>query len=1334
MNKYISARPSLLSHQILSATVMFALLSTMFLFAARGTQAKEQTPGYQNNLQTILGPAVSTSVVVSQIYGGGGNTGAAYKNDFIELFNLGTTAQNLSGWSVQYASATGTSWSVTSLTNVTLQPGQYYLVQEASGGAVGSTLPTADATGSINMSATAGKVALVSSATALSGQFANGTGTGIIDFIGFGTTVTSSEGNTNTGSAVAAAPAPAPSNANGDLRAGAGCTDTDNNKTDFSSTAPTPRNTGVTPLNVCNVNASTNPSGTGAASPASVAAGGTTLLTVTAAQGTNPNAAITGVSGNLTSIGGSAAQAFYDDGTNGDATAGDNVYSYSAAVDAATASGGKTLPVTITDAQSRTGSASIALTVTSSSVSPTATGSANPNSLPYGNRTLLTVTVAAGANPTSTGLAVTGNLSSIGGSMTQTFYDDGTNGDAIAGDNVFSFNAIVAAATQPGAKSLPVTVTDAQSRTGNATINLTVTVPPQVTTAQTLPFSQNWSDTGLITHNGDWNNVPGIIGYRGDGLTSATGTDPQTILADGSTTPVDVTANQTNPNAYTSGGIVEFELTDPVVAFQGSGTASAPNLVINLDTTGQSDITVSYNLRDIDGSADDAAQPVALQYRIGNTGVYTNVPAAFVADASSGPSLATLVTPVYVALPSAVNNQSLVQLRIITSNASGSDEFIGVDDISVMSGGTIPLSGSGSATTSQVQAGNSELLKVQVNPASNPASTGIAVTGDLTSIGGSMTQTFYDDGTNGDATAGDNVYSYSVTIPANAAAGARSIPVSITDAQSRTASTSISFTVTNTSTDAQEHLVMGNPSNAATDVNQPLNYLLAKPQYAVGYNRDRGIPNWVSWHLDASWIGSAARQDDFRPDDTLPSGWYHVQSTDYTGSGFDRGHHSPSADRTRSVPDNSATFLMTNMMPQAPGNNQGPWANLEDYCRSLISGGNELYIIAGGVGTGGKVTVPEYTWKVIMVLPVGDNDVSRVDANTRTIAIIMPNVDSVRPDSWQKYLATVDQVEALTGYDFFSNVPVDIQASIESRLDAASNTAPQTVAGGTYANLTLSSPNTTLTGDVIVTGTLNLGPDTLTTGNYKITLAPGAAVTRESGFVNGNVEKQFDAAPSNFDYPVGTNSGYSPLTVNITALGASPSSLTVKATDGNEPNAPNPSLALKRYWTLTENGDLTANLTFHYLDADIPTGVNESGFRLNRDEGGTFTEVPAAIDAAANTATANGISQFSNWTLLAPAAPTAATVSVSGQVTTLTGRGISGVQLSLTDSNGQIRTAVSTSFGYYHFDGVQTGETYILSAIAKHYTFSQAVQVLNVNADADQVDFTANSEKKIRNF
>lgn len=235
------------------------------------------------------------------------------------------------------------------------------------------------------------------------------------------------------------------------------------------------------------------------------------------------------------------------------------------------------------------------------------------------------------------------------------------------------------------------------------------------------------------------------------------------------------------------------------------------------------------------------------------------------------------------------------------------------------------------------------------------------------------------------------------------------------------------------------HLTMGNPSGATASIGNPTNYLMEKPQYALSYHRDNGRPNWTAWHLDTSWIGSTPRQDDFRADTTLPAGWYQVSGSSYSGSGYDRGHMCPSGDRTSSVANNSATFLMTNMIPQAPVNNQQMWANLESYCRTLASQGNELYIFSGGFGNSGfidngNISIPTTTWKVIMVLPAGTNDVSRVTTGTRLIAISAPNNNSVVSD-WRTYRVSVDQVENLTGYNFFSNVSPSIQSVIESVVD-----------------------------------------------------------------------------------------------------------------------------------------------------------------------------------------------------------------------------------------------------------------------------------------------------------
>ena len=182
--------------------------------------------------------ANAQSVVISQVYGGGGNSGSVYRNDFIELFNPTTNPVSLTGWSVQYASATGSTWQVTNLTNFTLQPGQYYLIQQAQGTGGTTNLPTPDAIGTIAMSGTAGKVALVNSTTALTGSCPT---VGVIDFVGFGVTANCFEGS---------GPTPAPSNSNSVFRNNNGCTDNNDNANDFTAGLANPRNSAST-LNPC---------------------------------------------------------------------------------------------------------------------------------------------------------------------------------------------------------------------------------------------------------------------------------------------------------------------------------------------------------------------------------------------------------------------------------------------------------------------------------------------------------------------------------------------------------------------------------------------------------------------------------------------------------------------------------------------------------------------------------------------------------------------------------------------------------------------------------------------------------------------------------------------------------------------------------------------------------------------------------------------------------------------------------------------------------------------------------------------------------------------------
>jgi uncharacterized protein len=206
------------------ATHAVLLISALLLSLAPAVPSAAQEPA---------GPAV----VVSQVYGGGGNSGATFTHDFVELFNRGDTAASLAGWSVQYASAAGSTWQVTGLSG-SLAPGQYYLVQQAAGTGGSQPLPASDATGATAMAAGSGKVALVGSTTPLSGSCP----AGAVDLVGYGSTANCFEGG---------GPAPTLSNPVAALRLDAGCSDTGDNAADFTTAnPPTPRNTAA-PLAPC---------------------------------------------------------------------------------------------------------------------------------------------------------------------------------------------------------------------------------------------------------------------------------------------------------------------------------------------------------------------------------------------------------------------------------------------------------------------------------------------------------------------------------------------------------------------------------------------------------------------------------------------------------------------------------------------------------------------------------------------------------------------------------------------------------------------------------------------------------------------------------------------------------------------------------------------------------------------------------------------------------------------------------------------------------------------------------------------------------------------------
>lgn len=339
-------RHRMLCHLIILLSGM--ILSGMIVVTAKSGAGRESAPSV---------PVPSTSMVISQVYGAGGNSGAAYRFDYVELLNTGTVTIDLGTWAISYASSTGTTWQRTGLSGL-VGPGQRYLIQQASGGSSGAALPTPDLTGTVSMAATAGKVVLTRGGATIPAGTACPAGGDVVDLVGYGSSANCFEG---------AGPAPAPSSSSAVTRIDRGCTDSDRNSLDFVAVAPGPLNR-TSPPTVCG--APTSPGGTGVATPDPAQPGSVVLLSVAVIPGTNPSSTGMIVTADLRSIGGAASQPLLDDGKSGDAVGGDSRFSARFVLPSTLGSGPVSLPVVVRDTQGRSGQSSIPLTIVGPAAPP----------------------------------------------------------------------------------------------------------------------------------------------------------------------------------------------------------------------------------------------------------------------------------------------------------------------------------------------------------------------------------------------------------------------------------------------------------------------------------------------------------------------------------------------------------------------------------------------------------------------------------------------------------------------------------------------------------------------------------------------------------------------------------------------------------------------------------------------------------------------------------------------------------------------------------------------------------------------------------------------------
>lgn len=350
---------------------------------------------------------------------------------------------------------------------------------------------------------------------------------------------------------------------------------------------------------------------------------------------------------------------------------------------------------------------------------------------------------------------------------------------------------------------------------------------------------------------------------------------------------------------------------------------------------------------------------------------------------------------------------------------------------------------------------------------------------------------------------------------------------------------------------------LGNPSAATTDANNHTNYLIQRPIEALSYNDNKGLPNWASWDLTAGDAnGAVARQDSFAADTNLPSGFYQVGPNEYSHSGYARGHLCPSADRTNSTNDNDMTFLMDNMMPQTTDNNSGTWNNFESYCRSQAAGTNnsEVLIICGPSGftgakvnTNGYVWIPQYTWKIAVIVPPGEGTATnRITATNRVIAIKVPNTNGVS-STWQNFITSVNQIQVDTGLIFFTALPPAVAAALRAKVDGQTNPPPSIstfspAAGAAGTNVVITGTNFTGTTQVTFNGAsanytvdssnqlTAVVPTKASSGSISVTTASGTTIST-GGFTVFSTDggTVYSGILAGWDVSTQTGFGVSPL-------------------------------------------------------------------------------------------------------------------------------------------------------------------------------------------------------------
>ncbi|MDQ6717586.1 MAG: lamin tail domain-containing protein [Gemmatimonadota bacterium] len=1024
----------------------------------------------------------SQSVVISQVYGGGGNANAQYKNDFIEIFNNGNDAVNLAGWSVQYGSAAN-NFSLSTNLSGTIQPGKYLLVQEAAGTGVAPANPTPDFTGTINMSATDGKVALVRSTTLLACGAAatpctSFSGT-IADLVGFGSS-TAFEGS----AAVAVL-----SNTTAAMRVGSGCTDTNQNSADFTRPAPSPRNS-ATAANVCggavvpvdHVTVAPVPPATG-----TVAVGATVQFKATVFDAANND-----ITSSNSVAWSTSPTGFATVDANGLAT-GTAVGNTSVVATSGGKSGSSALAVTpaapvengdVVISQIYGGGGNSGAQYTNDYIELLNKGDNPVNltgwSVQYGSATGSSFLVHALSGTIQPGhyfLIQEASTAAVGAALPAADLSDGLNLSGTSGKVIlartttaqntacptalvvdmvgYGSSANCSAPTDWKGSTATLANTTAAFRkgdgctnTGNAASDFTVAAPTPRNSASpvkrcaaaTPPPSVHFSELHYDNAGTDVNEKIEIAGPAGTDLTGWSvvlyGGDAVPDFSAYSTTDLGVTI----PATCGANGVIVIDYAVNGIKnakFNGVGNPAGMALI---DNNGQVVEFLSYE------------------------GAFT---------ALDGPAAGHLSVDIGVAEePPPAPGNSLHRDDLGVWQPAAPQDFGACNAVNAT-----PPPPSASITFSGRLPTDQPLpvgFESQLFPTEKNAS-GVTV---------STTFTWSSD-TPGIATVDADGVIRGVS------QGTATFRARAQDGTQATYSLPIAALSLSTSADWSGNLEFGTP----TDANPADDHIITHSQFTSSYSLARKIPNWVSAKLDVSHYGSGSdRCNCFTWDPAVgdsASQYYTTNAYTGVGSVWNRGHLLRSADVEATPSDNAIAYYFSNIAPQSAQMNQGPWAVEENFLGDLAkTGGRDVYEIMGVSGSQGTLkglagapVIPQWFWKVAVIVPHGRKlaDIRR-DDDLQVIAVVMPNIANVNSD-WTTYKVTTDSVEKLSGYDLLNALPLDIQAVVESndQPPVAVMSGPATGNEGSALTFSGSGSSDPDAGDVL-SYSWNFGDNTTATG------------------------------------------------------------------------------------------------------------------------------------------------------------------------------------------------------------------------------------------------------------